>query len=182
MAESLRDQLLKMGIANEEHVKRADAAKNKPKGNPKKNTGPKGKRQEQKTKPAAKATKPAKPAVSAEDAAALEKKREIKAQIKALIEANQIADFRGETPFYYRVGERIRQILLAENIRDGIVKGEMVITRLNRATFVIPTEIAEQVLAINTEWLIVKHTPGEEQPNPADDPYAGFEVPDDLVW
>ncbi len=198
MADSLQEQLVKAGLATREQADKAARPKaKKPKRNPKAQTGDAAARQGKRRRQADKSKdrQPAKrsPAknrdsnktpAAVEDAELIER-RKIKAEIKALIEADSVKDFTGEISFNFRIGDRIRQLFVNEAAHKSIVASELAITRLNRETHLIPPAVAEKVKALNPNWLIVLNgeshgdAPNGEDP---DDPYTGYDVPDDLRW
>lgn len=167
MSDSLREQMLKAGF------KEATPAKKKPA--PKKRS---------KKSTAGKSAAPTKPhaknaALIAENIANAEKKK-LKAQIKQIIEDNKAEKTSGEIAHSYLVGKRIKQIFVNEDIRKKLVEGELVITRLNGSTYLVPAEIGEQVLSLNPDWIVI--TPTSSDAPSDDDEYADFQVPDDLQW
>lgn len=202
MSDSLQQQLIQAGLVSQERAE--ELAKPKPKRAPRKRAGGKGEKggkggkpkagtQAQDGKRAQRGKRPAKggrsnkPAPAELDAAAeaeLAAKRELKAKIKTLIEENSVTEFAGELTFSYVVGERIRQLFVTQEYLDKITAGALAITRLNRQTHLVSPEVAAQLLELNPQWLVVINDPNQEQPtvDAAEDPYADYQVPDDLHW
>ena len=208
MSDSLQQQLIRAGLVTQE---RAEALnKPKPKRAPNKRPNPKGAKdgtkgsananaapgkkgpprerkntgkrpaQSNHAKKAAKAAE-----LEAQAEVELTAKRELKAKIKTLIEESSVTEFTGELTFSYVVGERIRQLFVTQEYLDKISKGELAITRLNRQTHLVTPEVAEQLIGLNPQWLVVVNDPSQEQPKitgSEDDPYADYKVPDDLHW
>jgi uncharacterized protein YaiL (DUF2058 family) len=167
MSDSLREQMLKAGF------KETASAKKKP---PKKTRA--------KKSAAANSSSAAKPhaknaALIAENIANAAKKK-LKAQIKQLIEENKAEKTSGEIAHSYLVGKRIKQLFVNEDTRKKIVEGELVITRLNGSTYLIPADIGDQVLSLNPDWIVI--TPASSDTPSEDDDYADYQVPDDLQW
>lgn len=195
MADSLRDQLIKAGLATQEQADRLDQPKHrkpregKAQANSKRQKARRSRshRDDHKsgaTIPSAEMQKKSQNA-PASAGSALPEKRRIKAKIKAMIEAASVKDFAGELSFNFVVGERIRQIFVTESARKSIVSGELAITRLNRETHLIPPEVASRVKALNPDWLIVLNGEASGDSEPATDPenpYDQYTVPDDLHW
>ncbi len=123
-------------------------------------------------------------AVSSEQAAIIERRKANKAKIRALIEANRIAEHAGESVFRFTQGSRIKQLFVSEPVRQQLIAGELFITRLNGSTHLVPPAIGEAILTINPEWAMVH--PGKPTSDASgsavDDEYAAYEVPDDLQW
>lgn len=109
-----------------------------------------------------------------------EKKR-IKAAIKELIEASALKDFKGETAYSFVLGKKVRQLFVNAEAHKKLSAGELVITRLNGNTQLIPLDQVEPILALNPDWAIVQNEADGEKPK-EDDEYKDFQIPDDLTW
>jgi len=179
MSNSLRDQLLQAGFTDNSPK---PAKRNKPK------TQTKTKRANSPASgqqaAAAKAAKAAQ--VEADNAKEIAKRKQIKAAIKTLIETDGVKDFAGEIHHHYLAGSRIRTLYVSQPIRDRLIAEELVITRLNGSTWLVPTAVANNVLALNPDWAIFKASAtasSDVNKNSEDDSrYAEFPVPDDLNW
>ncbi len=112
---------------------------------------------------------------------AAEKKR-VKAAIKELIESNTLKKFTGEIAYSYVLGNRVRQIFVSKEVVEKLAAQEYVITRLNGSTHLIKPELAEQILALNPDWAIVRNNATDSKENTSSDGYENYEIPDDLMW
>lgn len=116
-------------------------------------------------------------------AAIATEKKALKAKIRKLIEDNKIEKYRGDLAHSYLVGKRIKQIFVTESVRNQLLASEIVITRLNGTTYLVPAETGEQILILNPQWALFK--PGQDNnagEDDTDDEYADYQVPDDLQW
>lgn len=113
------------------------------------------------------------------EAEQIAERKRVKAEIKSLIDTDKIDDTKGEIAHSYVIGKRIKQMFVSETIRKQLLAGTSVITRLNGATYIIPSLTGEKVCTLNPDWVVV--TPSSEAPS-EDDDYADFQVPDDLTW
>lgn len=166
MSDSMREQLLKAGFKetkkkkqsrpNERPQNRASKANNKP----------------QKKDDKAEAERAAKDAI--------EQRKKVKASIKAIIEEAKLEKVSGEIQHSYVVGKRIKTLFVNEETRAGLISGEVVITRLNGGTFIVPAATGEQVQVLNPDWIVIRpdNTTGSDE----SDEYADYQVPDDLQW
>lgn len=153
---SLKDQLLKAGFKEPPKKKSAPTRKNKS------------------------TQQHSKQAAEAQARAAIAKRKELKEKIVAIINEHQLKDYAGESVCHYTVGNRIRQIYLKEDIHKKFSDGDLVITRLNGATYLIDSDIATQILAINPEWAVFRAN--DKNATEETDGYEDFPVPDDLQW
>lgn len=183
MSDSLQEQLLKAGLVSKDQLNKANKAK---------------KQQRQQPKAKKKARKPAASALSPEQLRAREEKiardrelnerrnqaqrqREIAAQIKQLVDANRHppSDPDNDVPFYFEVKGKIKTLRVHPKTREMISAGRLTIVNANGKFELVPPEVAEKIRQRNPSLVI--DLPKEQKPA-EDDPYAGFEIPDDLMW
>jgi len=177
MSDSLRDQLLKAGFS-------------KPKAEPpkaKKRTSPNKKNRlapAPNTKTSKNHTHPHNSITSKQadrtilDAAATQRKA-LKAQIKTIIEATAIKEFKGEIVYRFTLQNRIRELHISQDVRKQLVADELVITRLNGSTYLVPAQTAQDIKELNPAWAIVTPTDASSDTSAE---YDAFPVPDDLQW
>ena len=115
---------------------------------------------------------------SKSDAQAIAERKRIKAEIKVLIEASAVKDIAGEIPYNFVLGKKVRQLFVNEAAQKKLTNGEVVITRLNGNTHLIPADRAADILKLNPDWAIVDN----KKTDNSDGDYSGFDVPDDLMW
>lgn len=111
--------------------------------------------------------------------AQIARRKAIKADIKALIEAAAIKEFQGESVYRFILNKRIRELHVKEEIRGQLVDGTLVITRLNGTTWLVPEATSVAIRELNPDWAVV--TPAPDSSNDLEG-YDDFPVPDDLQW
>lgn len=199
MTDSLRDQLLQAGFKEktpkkDSGGKKTGGTKNGGTKNGRTNNGTtkkgatkKGAQKHTGKSPSTKPSGPGKRSKAAEEAAEvaaheakkLAEKKAVKEKIRTLIEEHQIKDHAGDVAYSYQVGSRVRQMFVKQEYQTKLSAGELVITRLNGNTLLIPPETAEKVLALNSDWAIIKI---DDQSTETDPDYADYQIPDDLNW
>ena len=191
MSHSLRDQLLKTGLASEEQAKKADQqAKLKTHQQQKK------KRKHKKrgtTEPietdsiayqAEKAREEeidrAKELNRQRDAQRLEK--ELWAQVRDLIQRHQVNDPKAEMAYHFvEEGQFVKKISVNAKQKQQLSNGFLAITVLDDTYYLVPTPIAEKLLERVPETVVdlgKEKTTNETEA----DPYADYPIPDDLMW
>ena len=176
MSSSLRDQLVKVGLASKQNADSQNAKSRK-----------------KYKKPAVKtvadvAAKKAADAKREKDKtlnAALQEKQQkaaVKGQIKALIEQHAVENYLGEIGYSYISGTKVRKLFVQQIIHEKLSSDQLAITRLNGKTYLVPVAIADRILALNSGWAV--NRPGSDSGESIDDnsPYSGYQVPDDLNW
>ncbi len=188
MSDSLRDQLMQAGFdAPKEPVRAKQSRSGKSARGPGNARGkPTGKRQgapsqapsQQRSANNSSHTTGVPASVPAADAEAARRKA-IKIEIKTLIEATAIKEFQGESVYRFILNKRIRELHVKEDIRQQLVAGSLIITRLNGTTWLVPDETSTAIRALNPDWAVVTPAPDEPEDNAG---YEDFVVPDDLQW
>ncbi|MFM8330472.1 MAG: DUF2058 domain-containing protein [Candidatus Methylumidiphilus sp.] len=184
MGNALRDQLLKAGLVNEKQAKKAakeqqkDAQRQQGQGKP--NVA----EEEKQRIRLAQAEK-------AERDRLLNQQRQEQALIKAaaaqvrqLVEQNRITKEGGETPYNFIDGGKVKRLYLSDKLRQRVVNGQVAIIRLDKDYELVAAEVAEKIQSRDAASVVVFNAPkpAPAQDSAADDPYAKFQIPDDLLW
>ncbi len=109
-------------------------------------------------------------------------KRAEDAQIKQLVEQHRLEkDDRGIT-YRFTVAGKIQRVFVTREIADQLSDGRLGIVELAEQYEVVPRAIIEKIQSISDRNFIAVNSPSTNKEVDPDDPYAGYEVPDDLVW
>ncbi|GJI98608.1 DUF2058 domain-containing protein [Duganella sp. BJB488] len=177
---SLQDQLLKAGLVAKNKVKVANQEKSKQKKEERRT----GTQSVDEAKLAAqeaqrKLAERNRELNAQRDAAAQQKA--ILAQIAQMVQQNrQSKGHNGDIAYNYTHGSKIERMFVTAAVREHLVAGRLVIVVLNGVAELVPRVIADKI-AERDPALVVrvnKSTTAVEE----DDPYAAFQIPDDLMW
>jgi uncharacterized protein YaiL (DUF2058 family) len=176
MSDSLRDQLLNAGFKEPVQARRKPQNR-KPRS--KASKGAQGASGRGRTPESAQQNKQQRRTGQAAEAVEVARRKALKAEIRSLIENHRTDNYSGEIAHRYIVGSRIKQLFVSAAVHQRIVAGELIITRLNGSTQLVPPDIADRIQALNPDWAIVRPA---ESTGVEDEAYASFTVPDDLQW
>ncbi|MCP3930157.1 MAG: DUF2058 domain-containing protein, partial [Bacteroidetes bacterium] len=109
------------------------------------------------------------------------RQKEAAAQIRQLIETNLIQMDTGDTPYNFSDNNKIKKIYLPAEYVEKLGKGTIAIVRQAGEYQLVPSDVALKIEQLNRKQVIVFHK-SKEKNSTTDDPYAEFEVPDDLMW
>lgn len=175
---SLQDQLLKAGLVDEKKAKQVKKQKAKQKKVERKSSQP----VVDETKEAAKRAMAEKAErdrqLNAERDAEAHKKA-IRAQIRQLITLNTQAR-KGDVPYNFKDGTTIKKLFVDAKQQDELSRGQLAIAKLDDTYSLIPAVVAKKIEQRDETVIISlaqKSTELEE-----DDPYADYQIPDDLMW
>jgi len=181
MGNPFQDQFLKAGVVTKQQVKKAQSASNKKK---KENRSKKGRpvvdENKLKLQQAAKE--------KAEHDKALNQRKEEQAKQKALsseidqLITENLIKRSEECDIVYNFEHRkkVNRIYINADIKQRIIEGKLGIARIEGRYELIPKLIAEKIQQRNEKRVILFEA--EETVIDENDPYAEFQVPDDLVW
>jgi uncharacterized protein YaiL (DUF2058 family) len=179
VGESLQEQLLKAGLVDKSKLNKAKKQK---------------KKQARQKRNTAEAATPVDPLVlkEREEKAARDrelnerrnearKAREIAAQVTQLVSRHRYPRSPGEDdrPFHFNNKGKVKRMYVSPQTQEMITSGKLVIVNHNGVFDLVPPEIAEKIRQRNPSLVI--DLPKDEKPA-EDDPYAEYQIPDDLMW
>ncbi|AOY88076.1 nucleoprotein/polynucleotide-associated enzyme [Marinobacter salinus] len=176
---SLQDQLLKAGLADE---KKAKAVRNEKRKQRKQQ--PKGTEQVNEAQIRARQAREEK----AERDRELNRQRQqeaekkaIQAQIRQLVETNRLDRSRGDTSYQFVHDKKIKKIFVDDTMVDQLSRGRLAIVFVNDAYEIVAEGVARKIMERDKSAVVVLHDRKTDDVGD-DDPYAGYEIPDDLMW
>lgn len=117
-----------------------------------------------------------------------QKQAELKAafaQIKQLIEVNKIDRGAGEVDYSFIYKNKVKKIFVTDEIKKQLSAGRLAIVRLvlksERLFEIVPAAIAKKI-AQRDENAVVQLNEKVKSGENEDDPYADYQIPDDLTW
>lgn len=112
------------------------------------------------------------------DAAATQKA--IEAQIAQMVQLNRQSKGNGDIAFNFTHGNKIERIHVSAAVHAHLSAGRLVIVCQGGTTELVPRVIADKIAERDPSLVIRVNKPSSEVE--ADDPYAAFQIPDDLMW
>ena len=176
---SLQEQFLKAGLVNKNKVKVVNQEKNQQK-KAERRTGT---QSIDEVRLAALETQ----RKNAERARELNAQREaaatqkaIMAQIVQMVQQNRQSKGKGDVAYNFTHDNKIKRVHVSPKVREHLIAGHLVIVCLGEATELLPKVIADKIAERDPSLVVqIKKASTEVE---ADDPYAAFQVPDDLMW
>ena len=112
------------------------------------------------------------------DAAATQKA--IMAQIAQMVQKNRQGNGNGDIAYNFTHDNKVERIFVSAAVQSHLVAGRLVIVRQGGSTELVPRIIADKI-AERDASLVVRVNKSSTEID-ADDPYAAFQIPDDLMW
>lgn len=176
---SLQEQFLKAGLIDKKKVKQANHDKsNQKKAERRTGTQTVDEAREAALETQRKNAERARELNAQRDAAATQ--QAIMAQIAQMVQQNRQSKGKGDIAYNYTHGTKIERIYVSAAVHAHIAAGHLVIVCLGDTAELVPKVIADKIAERDASLVIRVNKPSAEVD--ADDPYAGFKVPDDLMW
>lgn len=180
---SLQDQLLKAGLSDKKKAKKIQQEK---RGTSSKQKGKKKKAEPVELTEAQQAVAQAEAEQAKRDRELNRQKNEaaaakaLQAQIAQLITMNALR-LDGEIAYRFVDGAQTATIYVTEDIRKQLSKGRLAVVKLGEDYKVVPAGAAEKISTRDASYVISLHEPESNEVD-EDDPYAEYQIPDDLHW
>ena len=181
MAISLKDQLLKAGLADSKRARQADHARRQAaKG---RSDGPDAaelvrQRQQEQAERDREANR---------QRLAEQEVKAVAAQIRQLIEAHRLSRQGGDQAWQYTDGKRIKKLLVTPAQQSQLINGHIAVVRLlggagGEVHELVPAVVAEKIRQRDASVIVQLNTRPVATAVDEDDPYKDYQIPDDLMW
>ncbi|MFQ3267449.1 MAG: hypothetical protein ACI9VO_002374 [Colwellia sp.] len=181
---SLQDQLLKAGLTTKQKARQANADTRKK--NKQKRSGVEhgASLQEQVKKDLAvsKADKLAKDTALNDVKNSELANKEQQLRINQILEHHQIKGVKGESEYNYTFATKVKKLFLDTITHKALVDGRLALCGLNETTYLVTSETAAKVAELDSSIILVQNDKVEALETNEDDPYADYQIPDDLMW
>ncbi|WP_440057476.1 DUF2058 domain-containing protein [Pseudomonas fragariae (ex Marin et al. 2024)] len=179
MSLSLRDQLLKAGLVNQKQAKQVGKEKQKEqrlvhKGQAQADDSQKRAAQEAMAEKARRDQE-----LNRQQQEKVEQKART-AQVKQLIEVSRLPKLITEDYYNFVDDKKVKRIPVNAMVRNKLSSGSLAIVHHGGGYEIIPREAALKIQERDPRRIVLLNTP-TGAPD-ADDPYAAYQVPDDLMW
>jgi len=180
MSNPFQEQLLKAGLVTKKQVQKAQQDKSR------------NRKQQHAKKEIVVDENKLKAQKAAEEKAArdreLNRKKEEQARQKAnSIEINQLItdnclprDESCDIIYNFEHDKKIKRIYVNAEMKQQIIKGKLGIARIEGRYELVPQNVAEKIQQRNAKRVVIFEEP--EQSTNENDPYADYQIPDDLTW
>ncbi|HEB56283.1 MAG TPA: DUF2058 domain-containing protein [Gammaproteobacteria bacterium] len=180
MNNPFQEQLLKAGVVSKQQVQKANKDKQK-------------KKKQQRNQKQATIDETRLKARQAADEKALRdrelnqrkqeqaRKKAISAEINQLITGNRIErNEQCDIPYNFEHQKKVKRIYINEEMKQKIIQGKLGIARIEGRYELVPRSIAEKIQRRNEKRIILFDN--ESIDVDENDPYAEYQIPDDLIW
>jgi uncharacterized protein YaiL (DUF2058 family) len=104
----------------------------------------------------------------------------IVAQIAQMVQKNRQSKGAGDIAYNFTRDKKIERIYVSAEVQAHLIAGRLVIVCQGGTTELVPKVIADKIAERDASLVVRVNKPSAEID--ADDPYAAFQIPDDLMW
>ncbi len=177
MSNSLKDQLLKAGLVKKKDVKKQ----------PKKKAPQVAKKNRKKPSENTLRTQRAMLDKAKKDKKLNEQRRleaerkALMAQIKQLVNGSKVDRKDGETAYNFTYNKKVKTVYVTEEQHTLLSKDQLVIIAMGGEVFDVVPKVVASKIAERDANMVVSNEQADSTPA-EDDPYADYQIPDDLMW
>ncbi len=108
-------------------------------------------------------------------------RKAVRAQIRQLVETNRLDRSRCDEPYQFVHEKKIKKLFVDGLMVDQLSRGRLAIVYNNEQYDIVPEGVARKIMERDEKAVVVLHERHQDD-EITDDPYAGYEIPDDLMW
>lgn len=110
-----------------------------------------------------------------------EAKKALAAQIRQISQLNRIAQDSNGVAYQFNHLNKVKSVYVADKVRTALINGRAGIISLETGYEIVPSEIARKIQDRDADSVVVLNQISAAT-LAEDDPYADFQIPDDLLW
>ena len=104
------------------------------------------------------------------------------AQIKQLVETSKCDREGGEHAYHFTFAKKVKTLYITEPQQTQLARQQIAIVQLSDQRFeLVPKVVADKIAQRDASCIIVNQAKAPAETD-QDDPYADYQIPDDLVW
>lgn len=116
----------------------------------------------------------------------LEKQKEleqkaVQGQIRQMIIQNKVIRRGGDIAYHFTDEKKVKKLYVDQSMHDDLSKGRLAIAKLDGSYELIPEPVAIKIAERDDRFILVCNNRVENVED-EEDPYADFQIPDDLMW
>lgn len=176
---SLQEQLMKAGLVDKKAAKQIDKDKRKQQKVARKSSQP----QVDELKQAVEQSRADKAARDRElnaERDEVARQKAIAAQIVQLVRQNKQSKGGGDIAYNFTFGKKIKKLYVSAEVQKHLIAGRLVVVVIDDQAELVPRPVAEKIAERDPALVVM--TSQTAQAAAEDDPYADYQIPDDLMW
>lgn len=181
---SLQDQLLKAGLTTKQKARQANSDKRKRAKQKRSGKAVDATLQEQVQQDLQKAASEKKAAELAKVKIqqAEKEQKELDLRIAQILNHHSLKDFEGENAYNYTFENKIKKLFVNDKTQQALINGRLAICGHQEGVYVVTSETAQKLATLKASVVVLLNDAVASDEVEEDDPYAEYQIPDDLMW
>jgi uncharacterized protein YaiL (DUF2058 family) len=181
---SLQDQLLKAGLTTKQKARQANSDKRKKSKQKRSGVAIEQSLQEQVKQDLAKVTaeKAAKDKALNEEKKRQLEAKELQLRILQILQHHSIKGVDGEIAYNYTDNGKVKKLMVDDVTQKALINGRLAICGLNEKNYLVTSETSDKIASLDDTVILVSNDKVEDESVDEEDPYAEYQIPDDLMW
>lgn len=181
---SLQDQLLKAGLTTKQKARQANSDKRKK--NKQKRSGVDVEASLQETVKQDLAKAQAEKAAKDKELNDFKKQqladKELQQRILQILQHHNVKGINGDIEYNYTDNGKIKKLYVNDITQKSLINGRLAICGMLSNIYVVTSETADKIASLNSDVILLSNDKVESEMQDEDDPYADYQIPDDLMW
>jgi len=111
------------------------------------------------------------------------RKREEAAAIRQMVEKNRLEKDDSGIAYRFNCLGKIQRIFVTKEMAEQLSSGQLAVVGLGKFHEVVPRSIGERIRDLSEKtFVLINNSSADKKKGESDESYAGYEVPDDLMW
>lgn len=181
---SLQEQLLKAGLTSKHKARQANTDKRKR--NKQKRSGVEHEdtlqeqvKQELGKTQAEKAAKDA--ALNAQKNQQMAEKEQA-LRILQILQHHQLKRVSGEHEYNFTFNGKVKKVAVDKVTHNALINGHLALCGVDETSYIVTAQTAEKLATLDKNLILVLNESKPSEDVAEDDPYADYQIPDDLMW
>ena len=181
---SLQEQLLKAGLSTKQKVRQANTDKRKKNKQKRSGVAVEQSLQEKIKQERGQSLQDKADKDSALNAQKQQKlvEKENKLRIGQILNHHQITDINGDIEYHYTSHTKVKKLYLNALTHKALINGRLALCGQDEKIYIVTSETAAKLVELDQYVLLVQNEKQLESTEIDEDPYADFQIPDDLMW
>jgi len=103
-------------------------------------------------------------------------------RIKQILTHHQIKNVAGDNDYNYTFNTIIKKLPLDAVTHKALVNGRLALCGLDEVSYLVTRETAEKLSELDKSVVLVQNDQALDEQIDEDDPYADYQIPDDMMW
>ncbi|NQZ79400.1 MAG: DUF2058 domain-containing protein [Colwellia sp.] len=103
-------------------------------------------------------------------------------RMQQILQSHQIKNVNGESEYNYTFANKIKKLFVDAITHKALVNGRLALCGLDDVTYIVTTETAGKLALLSDSVVLVQNDKVITEDTDEDDPYADFQIPDDMMW